>query len=126
MFKLFRTYINGSKKNEMKEFKRIFGENEENIDWVEYLRLFRIFMKDNTLVCKSRALLAKIVTHFIFYFFLLFNFYFSFYLNAAILILYLISFYVKNKLEMKLSRILIANEWAMSTIEHHVFLLFRK
>ncbi len=120
MFKLHRTYINGSKKNEMKEFKRIFGENNEDIDWVEYLKLFRIFMEDNTLVCESRAIFTKIITHFIFYFFLLFNYFFNFYLNLFIFVIYLISWYLKRKTEIKLSRILIANDLALSTIIYHV------
>jgi len=46
--KYCRTYINGSKKNELKLFKLIQGVNEDNSDcnWFEYRRMLLTYIND--------------------------------------------------------------------------------
>ena len=53
--KIFRTYIGGSKRNELKIFEDI--ANSPQIDWIDYKRHFIMFDKDIRLVINSRKIL---------------------------------------------------------------------
>lgn len=58
--KLFRTYVGGSKKNETKIFDDVCND-VDNMNWVEYKRIFNIFSIDLDIILKARIYLTSII-----------------------------------------------------------------
>jgi len=114
--KLLRTYIGGSKKNEIDIFSEFYSSNE--INWVKYLNLFNIFSNDFVLVLSSRLKLLKITTHILFLvtiFFMLININYLFLIIPSFLF-----WFFEYKLNLKKRKIEVLNKFTISIIKREM------
>lgn len=115
--KLFRTYIGGSKKNELQQFKLI--SDSDNIDWIEYSKLFNIFSEDIILTYKSRFLLSIILLH-VSCISIIISILLLPKLIIPLIILSIILLYIKHFLGKKIRRLILLNDLTISIIKGEI------
>ncbi len=115
--KLFRTYIGGSKKNELQQFKLI--SDSDNIDWIEYSKLFNIFSEDIILTYKSRFLLSIILLH-VSCILIIISILLLPKLIIPLIILSIILLYIKHFLGKKIRRLILLNDLTISIIKGEI------
>jgi len=114
--KLFRTYICGSKKNELIVFSEFYTTNE--INWVKYLNLFNTFSDDIIIVLLSRLKLLTYLTHISFILTILIVILFS--VTTFYIIIPFILLYVEYKQKTKLRKVELLNEFTKNIIKKEI------
>lgn len=113
--KLFRTYINGSKKNELTLFNQLLGDN---INWVEYLKYFEIFSSDIINTYKSRYNLISMIINSLIFFAIVLVILQTFSIFIYITLIMLV--FVKYSLSKKLYRLELLNKFTIEIIKNKI------
>lgn len=115
--KLFRTFIGGSKSEELKIFNQF---SNDDIDLIEYQRLFKIFSNDIIQVFNSRVLFVKILTHILFITSILTTLLFQENIVYILTLLSFICLFLGRSLEKKLYRIDLLNDFTINIIKSEI------
>lgn len=115
--KLFRTFIGGSKSEELKIFNQF---SNDDIDLIEYQRLFKIFSNDIIQVFNSRVLFIKILTHILFITSILTTLLFQENIVYILTLLSFICLFLGRSLEKKLYRIDLLNDFTINIIKSEI------
>jgi len=120
--KLFRTYIGGSKKNELTIFSEFYTTKEVN--WIKYQKLFDVFSEDYLIVLSARLKLLIILTHVLFILTIIFTLFFKMESIYFILIPF-ISWCLQYRLNIKKRKIELLNDFTKNIIRREINSLYK-